>query len=178
MKLQFCNYDIIISGSVLRPSQLKPGTNPFLKVTEEKEEKVDEDETETPADDRLNDKEDAEAPKFVPLGSANVTPRTTAPAPATAQPATSNSSSGFVFGQNLSERVVMQQNMNNGEAAPLDHSSTNGTTELLFTSAAASVKDSNQVRHFFLFLIQIQEVCSCWYYAFLSLYVDKICFSM
>lgn len=134
----------VISGSVLRPSQLKPGTNPFLKVTEEKEE-VNEKETEPPADERLNDKEDAEAPKFVPLGSANVTPRTTAPAPTPAQPATSNSSSGFVFGQNLSERVVMQQNMNNGEATPLDHSSTNGTTELLFTSAAASVKD-NQVR--------------------------------
>lgn len=130
----------------MRPSQLKPGTNPFLKVTEEKQEKVDENETEPSADDRLNDKEDAEAPKFVPLGSANVTPRTTAPAPAPAQPATSNSSSGFVFGQNLSERVVMQQNMNNGEAAPVDHSSTNGTTELLFTSAAASVKDNNQVR--------------------------------
>lgn len=130
----------------MRPSQLKPGTNPFLKVTEEKEEKVDDNETEPPADDRLNDKEDAEAPKFVPLGSANVTPRTTAPAHAPAQPATSNSSSGFIFGQNLSERVVMQQNMNNGEAAPLDHSSTNGTTELLFTSAAASVKDINQVR--------------------------------
>lgn len=131
----------------MRPSQLKPGTNPFLKVTEEKEENDEERETEVEPDDRLNDKEDDEAPKFVPLGSANVTPRTTAPAPAPAQPATSNSSSGFVFGQNLSERVVMQQTMNNGEAAPLDHSSTNGTTELLFTSAAASVKDSNQVRY-------------------------------
>lgn len=135
----------------MRPSQLKPGTNPFLKVTEEKEEKVGENEIEPPADDRLNDKEDDEAPKFVPLGSANVTPRTTAPAPAPAQPATSNSSAGFVFGQNLSERVVMQQSINNGEAAPVDHSSTNGTTELLFTSAAASVKDNSQVGSLSLF---------------------------
>ncbi|KAI5638651.1 ran-binding protein 3 [Phthorimaea operculella] len=65
---------------------------------------------------------------------------TTNPVPAPAQPAAS-SSSGFVFGQNLSERVVIE-NMNNGEVGAVDHSSANGTTDLLFTSAAASVKEN------------------------------------
>ncbi|KOB65085.1 Ran-binding protein 3, partial [Operophtera brumata] len=76
------------------------------------------------------------------LGSANAASRSnpvTQPQGAT----TTSNASGFVFGQNLSERVMMQENINNGEASS-DHSSTNGTTELLFTNAAASVKENNQ----------------------------------
>lgn len=98
---------------------------------------------ETPNEDRLKEsKTETEVPKFVPLGSANVTPRTANAVPTSVQPAPG--SSGFVFGQNLSERVVIKENVNNGEAPSTDHSSSNGTTELLFTSAAASVKE-NQV---------------------------------
>lgn len=92
-------------------------------------------------------KEEPDRPMFVPLGSANASAR---PANPVTQPqgATSTSNaSGFVFGQNLSERVMMQENVNNGEASS-DHSSTNGT-ELLFTNAAASVKESNQVSYCF-----------------------------
>lgn len=131
----------------MRPSTLKPGNNPFLKVTEPQEDtNLEKDkETEQP-EDRLQDKdlkEEEDTPKFVPLGSANVTARTSVnPVPAPAQPTSSSSSSGFVFGQNLSERVVIQENINNGDVAPEDHSSSNGTTELLFTNAAASVKDT------------------------------------
>nr|XP_021196244.2 ran-binding protein 3 isoform X1 [Helicoverpa armigera] len=136
-------------GSILRPSQLKPGNNPFLKVsepTEDSEAGKEKDKEETQNEDRLKEtKPETEVPKFVPLGSANVTPRTNNTVPPAAQPAPS--SSGFVFGQNLSERVVIKESVNNGEAST-EHSSSNGTTELLFTSAAASVKenqeDSNQ----------------------------------
>ncbi|XP_053602492.1 ran-binding protein 3 isoform X2 [Plodia interpunctella] len=124
-------------GSVLRPPQLKPGNNPFLKATEPSEDS--EPKTE-PENSTKETKEDI--PKFVPLGSSNVTPRTANPVPAPAQPASSSSS--FVFGQNLSERVVINENLNNGEASSSEHSSTNGTSELLFTSAAASVKDNVQ----------------------------------
>ncbi|XP_072940260.1 uncharacterized protein RanBP3 [Epargyreus clarus] len=136
-------------GSVLRPPQLKPSANPFLKVSdnvlEETEPNLNKDNETKPSEDRLKDtKEDAEAPKFVPLGSANVTPRTSNQVPAPSQPTTSASSSGFVFGQNLSQRVIMNEVVNNGEAGGDDHSSSNGTTELLFTSAAASVKENNQ----------------------------------
>lgn len=71
-------------------------------------------------------------------------PRTATSVPAPVQPTTGTSSTGFVFGQNLSERVVIKENLNNGEAST-DHSSSNGTSELLFTSAAASaVKDNAQ----------------------------------
>ncbi|KAL0840580.1 hypothetical protein ABMA28_015789 [Loxostege sticticalis] len=135
-------------GSVLRPPQLKPTSNPFLKVTENFEavtdkEKEKEKGSEATPDDRLKEtKEEPEAPKFIPLGSSNVTPRTSNPVVAPTQP--TSSSSGFVFGQNLSERVVINENLNNGEAPALDHSATNGASELLFTSAAASVKDNNQ----------------------------------
>ncbi|XP_049865765.1 ran-binding protein 3 [Pectinophora gossypiella] len=133
-------------GSVLRPSTLKPGSNPFLKITdtEEEKEKVESKQEEDNVDRLKDSQEEEEAPKFVPLGSANVTPRTSNPVPAPAQPTTASSSSGFVFGQNLSERVVIQENVNNGDIAPVDHSSTNGTTDLLFTSAAASVKDNQE----------------------------------
>ncbi|XP_063839416.1 ran-binding protein 3 isoform X1 [Ostrinia nubilalis] len=136
-------------GSVLRPPQLKPTSNPFLKVTEnfeaaekDKEKEKDKD-SEGTSEDRLKDtKEETEAPKFIPLGSANVTPRTSNPVVAPAQ--ATASSAGFVFGQNLSERVVINENLNNGEASSVDHSTTNGASELLFTSAAASVKENNQ----------------------------------
>ncbi|CAH2992022.1 unnamed protein product [Chilo suppressalis] len=140
-------------GSVLRPPQLKATTNPFLKVTEtfeaesekEKSKEKSDGETEEKTEDRLKDnkdKDESEAPKFIPLGSANVTPRTNNPVTAPAQPA--SSSAGFVFGQNLSERVVLNENVNNGEASAVDHSSTNGATELLFTTAVASAKENNQ----------------------------------
>lgn len=122
-----------------------------MKVGEPSEAVENKNETETTAstEERLKDtKEDAEAPKFVPLGSTNVTPRTSNPVPTPAQPPAS-SSSGFVFGQNLSERVVINENLNNGEAFSVEHGSTNGTSELLFTSAAASVKDNVWVNYLF-----------------------------
>ncbi|XP_063378944.1 ran-binding protein 3 [Cydia fagiglandana] len=132
-------------GSILRPSQLKPGNNPFLKVTDteeaEKKEKAD-NETEKPkGEERLTEtKEDA--PKFVPLGATSSASRTSTQVPAPTQPA--SGTSGFVFGQNLSERVVIQDSVNNGDAGPSEHSMKNGTSELLFTSAAASVKENSQ----------------------------------
>ncbi|XP_050342384.1 ran-binding protein 3 [Nymphalis io] len=134
-------------GSVLRPPQLKPGNNPFLKVSEPEGGNAEKkNETVTSVDTRLNETKDEEAPKFVPLGSSSVAPRTTTSVPTPAQPTTSTSSSGFVFGQNLSERVVIKENVNNGEAS-IDHSSSNGSSELLFTSAVASaVKENVQVQ--------------------------------
>lgn len=131
-------------GSILRPSQLKPGANPFLKVTESALGDVDTKEKQEEAinENRLNENEsqEAEAPKFVPLGSANVTPRTSN-VPTGVQPAPS-SSAGFVFGQNLSARVELKESLNNGEASSTGHSSSNGSSDLLFTSAAASVKEN------------------------------------
>ncbi|XP_061709793.1 ran-binding protein 3 [Cydia pomonella] len=132
-------------GSILRPSQLKPGTNPFLKVTDteeaEKKEKAD-NETEKPkGEERLTESKE-DAPKFVPLGATSSAPRTSTQVPAPTQPA--SGTSGFVFGQNLSERVVIQDSVNNGDAGPSEHSMKNGTSELLFTSAAASVKENSQ----------------------------------
>ncbi|XP_041976729.1 ran-binding protein 3 [Aricia agestis] len=127
-------------GSVLRPPQLKPGANPFLKVDTE-ETNIEEDKEKAPeGNDRLKEtKDEGPIPKFVPLRSTNSTPRST-----TVQPTTSAiQAPGFVFGQNLSERVVIQENIKNGEASA-EHSSSNGTSELLFTSAAASVKENNQ----------------------------------
>ncbi|OWR47271.1 Ran-binding protein 3 [Danaus plexippus plexippus] len=130
-------------GSVLRPPQLKPGNNPFLKVSETKP-SVDKDKNsnEETGENRQQESKEEEAPKFVPLGSSSSASRsaTTMPAPSQA-----TSSSGFVFGQNLSERVVIKESLNNGEAS-VDHSSSNGTSELLFTSAAASVKENNQTQ--------------------------------
>lgn len=125
----------------MRPPQLKPASNPVLKAAELPD--TTESNTEknkTSDEDRLKETKE-EAPKFVPLGSSNVSARpNTVPAPQTAA-----SSSGFVFGQNLSERVVIAKSVNNGDASTVDHSSTNGTSELLFSSAAASVKENNRV---------------------------------
>ncbi|KAJ8732580.1 hypothetical protein PYW07_015179 [Mythimna separata] len=130
-------------GSILRPSQLKPGANPFLKIAEPTEgsEATKEKDEETPTEDRLKETK-PEPPKFVPLGAANVTPRTNSTVPPAGQPAPG--SSGFVFGQNLSERVVIKETVNNGEASSAEHSSSNGTTELLFTSAAEKVKENQE----------------------------------
>ncbi|XP_038210636.1 ran-binding protein 3 [Zerene cesonia] len=135
-------------GSLLRPSQLKPTSNPFSKVTtddvspeKKKEKEFEAAGTET----RIQEtEEDVETPKFVPLGSANVTPRTNTSVPAPVAATTSTSSTGFVFGQNLSERVVMKESVNNGDASPAEHSSSNGTTDLLFTTAAATVLENHQ----------------------------------
>ncbi|KAJ8732201.1 hypothetical protein PYW08_014931 [Mythimna loreyi] len=129
-------------GSILRPSQLKPGTNPFLKITEPTEgSEATKEKDEDTSEDRLKEAK-PEPPKFVPLGAANVTPRTSNTVPPAGQPAPG--SSGFVFGQNLSERVVIKETVNNGEASSSEHSSSNGTTELLFTSAAANVKETQE----------------------------------
>ncbi|XP_068630354.1 ran-binding protein 3-like [Battus philenor] len=131
-------------GSVLRPPQLKPTSNPFYKHSEIPDE-VDTEKSVPENVDRLQDKKDeTDQPKFVPLGSAGGTSRSANPVPTPAQPTTATSSTGFVFGQNLSERVVMAESVNNGEASSDDHSNSNGTTELLFTTAAASVKENNQ----------------------------------
>ncbi|XP_014363404.2 ran-binding protein 3 [Papilio machaon] len=134
-------------GSVLRPPQLKPTNNPFYKHAETPEDVETEKEKPSQAEpvERLQDKkEEVDPPKFVPLGSGGATTRSSSTVPAPAQPTTATSSARFVFGQNLSERVVMADSVNNGDATTLDHSSTNGTTELLFTNAAASVKENNQ----------------------------------
>ncbi|CAH0727907.1 unnamed protein product, partial [Brenthis ino] len=129
-------------GSVLRPPQLKPGNNPFLKISDADEAKAEKEKGTEGVDNRLKETKEPEPPKFVPLGSSSVAPRTNTTVPAPVQPATTTSSSGFVFGQNLSERVVIKENVNNGEAS-VDHSSSNGASELLFTSAAASVKENS-----------------------------------
>ncbi|KAG6456430.1 hypothetical protein O3G_MSEX009721 [Manduca sexta] len=131
-------------ASILRPPQLIPlSNNPFLKVTDTEESSVDKDTDKS--EDRLKDaKDEVKVPKFVPLGSSNVTPRTSNQVPIPPQPTASASSSGFVFGQSLSERVVIKENVNNGEPSTVNHTSSNGTSELLFTSAAASVKENGQ----------------------------------
>ncbi|XP_037874773.2 ran-binding protein 3 [Bombyx mori] len=126
-------------GSVLRPPQLKATTNPFLKPNPIEESGKEKDKE--ASENRLNEsKENIEVPQFVPLGGANVASRNVNAVPATNSPAAPS----FVFGQNLSERVVIKENGNNGEASATEHSSSNGTTELLFTNAAASVKENNQ----------------------------------
>lgn len=107
-------------------------------------------EKESPNDDRLKEDEPKgkiEAPMFVPLGSANASSRTANPVTQPQGATSTSNASSFVFGQNLSARVMMQENVNNGEASS-DHSSSNGTTELLFTNAAASVKENNQVGYY------------------------------
>ena len=150
----------ILTGSVLRPPQLKPGNNPFLKVSEADDAKLEKDKDTEGVEDRLKESKEQEAPKFVPLGSGSAAPRSNTSVPAPVQPATSASSSGFVFGQNLSERVVIKENVNNGEAT-VDHSSSNGASELLFTSAAASVKENNQVSNMFYALVYIKSTILC-----------------
>ncbi|XP_013134461.1 PREDICTED: ran-binding protein 3 [Papilio polytes] len=134
-------------ASVLRPPQLKPTSNPFYKLAE-KSENVETEKENPPQSEpveRLQDKkEEVDSPKFVPLASGGATTRSSSTVPAPAQPTTATSSAGFVFGQNISERVVMADSVNNGDATGLDHSSSNGTSELLFTNAAASVKENNQ----------------------------------
>lgn len=51
------------------------------------------------------------------------------------------------------------ENANNGDVASVDQpdSSTNGTTELLFTSAAASVKENNQVCSIFSYIFLFEN---------------------
>ncbi|CAB3243821.1 unnamed protein product [Arctia plantaginis] len=132
-------------GSILRPSQLKTGANPFLKVTDTfglSGAKANDKKEETPNDDRLKEKEaqEADAPKFVPLGSTNVTRISNAPGGQSAP----SSSAGFVFGQNLSERVELKESANNGEASSTEDTMSNKSTELLFSSAAASVKENQE----------------------------------
>ncbi|XP_050668286.1 ran-binding protein 3 isoform X2 [Leptidea sinapis] len=136
-------------GSVLRPPQLKTSSNPFLKTTCETNntEKENEKETSNDTENRLQiDKDKVEAPKFVPLQvTSSVTrPTNSTPAVSSIQPTnSSNSSASFIFGQNLSERVVIQEAINNGNNSTQDHSSSNGTSDLLFTNAAATVKEQN-----------------------------------
>lgn len=118
--------------------------------------KEKEKDSEAASEDRLKEnKEEPEAPKFIPLRSS-VVPRPSNPVVAPVESAAS-SSSGFVFGQNLSERVVINENLNNGESSSVDHSSSNGASELLFTSAAASVKESTSEKvMFYVYLLFIQ----------------------
>lgn len=130
---------------------MKASSNPFYKHVEicddlETEKKKTES-TETVTIDRLQDKKEVDPPKFVPLASGGATSRVSNSVPTPAQPTTSTSSSGFVFGQNLSERVVMVESVNNGETSSPNHNTSNGTTDLLFTNAAASVKENTQVRY-------------------------------
>lgn len=132
------------SGSIFRPPQLKTGfgNNPFLRIetaTKENEAGVSQ-----PSEPKESSRE-AEVPKFVPLGSANIASRSNSFVPTPKPIAVPES--GFVFGQNLSERVLMNEAVNNGATSSTsEHSSTNGTPTLLFTSAAAAtVKENNQV---------------------------------
>lgn len=144
----------MISGSLLRPAQLKPTSNPFAKTvaqesSPEKEKNCENSENKS-FENIDNCKENEDTPKFVPLGSANVTTRTTTGVP-TAVTSATTSSVGFVFGQNLSERVLMKEALNNGESQD-NHSSKNGTSDLLFTNAAAN-NENHQVWSLFYFLL-------------------------
>lgn len=149
--------------SILRPSQLSSVTNsssgaidktvlqppkfhnPFAKVTDNSVEEDDasttqqSNKTETNKDDKKDEKpvEDAK-PKFLPLGvstkeNENSVNSTVAP---------SASTPSFVFGQNLKERVTVSTDTESSdnsekEEAKGEETNENGSSELLFSNAAA-----------------------------------------
>ncbi|XP_015113350.1 ran-binding protein 3 [Diachasma alloeum] len=158
---------VLKPSSLLRPSQLTPlatnspstsltptdTSNPFTKVTDsalfdgngEEVKKSSEDTPET----NNETKKPEEAPKFLPLGTSSKEHHENSVNSAV----TANSSaSSFVFGQNLKERVtVAKENDNdNGESEEQEETSKeeksneNGSSELLFSSAAAVCRSTSR----------------------------------
>lgn len=101
-----------------------------------------------------------ELPKFVPLikndekSNTNATTQeksttitaTTTPVTSTTTATFTSSSSSFVFGENLQERVVAVENKPADEPKPSTSLNSNGTTEMLFSSAIKSdAKNDNGI---------------------------------
>lgn len=150
--------------SILRPSQLSVITNssadatdktvlqpakfhnPFAKATDKS---IDEDEpvtksnkTETSKDFKSEEKttEDVKL-KFLPLGASTKENENNV----NNTVASSASTPSFVFGQNLKERVTVSndaENLNNSEKEETnsEESNENGSSELLFSNAAANCR--------------------------------------
>ncbi|RLU26162.1 hypothetical protein DMN91_002328 [Ooceraea biroi] len=159
-------------SSILRPSQLSAVTNscaspdksvlqpakfhnPFTKVIddsiEEEEEENNESETrnDKAVDESMNEEklveEDAKPTVFLPLGvsakeNENSINNTVA---------SSTSTPSFVFGQNLKERVTVSndiddtlENSDKDEAKKSEETNENGSSELLFSNAAANCRST------------------------------------
>lgn len=98
-----------------------------------------------PKKDNSNGSEETDTPKFVPLGVSN------SEAGKQSTSANSLTTPNFVFGQNLHERILAENEnaaeANNSQAGPsTSHTNANGTSELLFSSAVKSSTptDSNK----------------------------------
>lgn len=152
-----------IGSVVLRPSQLdskldnKPENsknifslnpsrlNPFAARTETNEENsiaVEKNNLSNESTEAKNGTSSSETPKFVPLVVSDPSSKSNPSSMTTSVASTSN----FVFGQNLHERVVSESE-DTGEPGPSTScTNANGTSELLFSSAAKNTvtQDANK----------------------------------
>lgn len=137
---------------VLRPSQL---SNPFGTVTSSS---TDNDKQSTSSgtasssnasqsssevNSSTDNKSETVIPKFVPLHSSKDKVSFSGGTVGGASPSGLTRAAGFVFGQNLAERI--EKNTENGNAetsSSSNHITSNGTSELLFSTAVQASADS------------------------------------
>ncbi|XP_044263336.1 ran-binding protein 3 isoform X2 [Tribolium madens] len=106
---------------VLNPSRLNPFAKPSSNENSKEENKTV----------QLN----GETPKFVPL--VQTEPKTNSTQPVVTTASTTLSTTSFVFGQNLQDRVVGSETKSD-EPKPSTSLNSNGTSEMLFSSAIKS----------------------------------------
>lgn len=116
---------------VLKPSQL----NPFVTKSDSSDKSSSE---KTDCGDKKLNQVNGETPKFVPLivpeNKAKINAQSTSNQSSSA-PKPTVSSNSFIFGQNLKERVVAAENKLIEEVNASTSLSSNGTSDMLFSSA-------------------------------------------
>lgn len=133
---------------ILNPSKLNLSTNPFGKATNNSDNGSENSHSSSSNGDNT--------PKFVPLVvKEKIEPKTAVSQPKTTETAssTTTSSSTFVFGQNLEERVVTDnekssESKNSDNSEPKPSTSLNGsggTSEMLFSSAVKTTDNNGAV---------------------------------
>lgn len=126
-------------GFSLNPSRL----NPFTKPTNS-----DASDEKTTANNVSHT--NGETPKFVPLlqnSENSKTPVVIKPVTTAVPTSTISQASNFVFGQNLEERVIADNNSKIDEPKPSTSVNSNGSVDMLFTTAASKAEVANSVQN-------------------------------
>lgn len=119
--------------------------NPFASISSTPNESLNEAKTESNnTNDTNKTKENDAVPKFVPLHTSKESISFAGGTVTTAKPTGLSRAGGFVFGQNLKERIVGgPENIGEGTSTgSAEHSTTNGASDFLFAAAVQASSDS------------------------------------
>lgn len=165
-RLPKSSFSISLKPSILKPPQLNIGSNTVNNEDSKKtfklnppklnpfSTKVDDLKTEEAVENKVKENSNGESVKTVTLTSSNEVDSSSEQSSVKIVPVTANvtlttssvSSTSFIFGQNLKERVISAETEND-DPKPSTSLNTNGATDMLFTDALKTDAKSNKTNN-------------------------------